>query len=73
MVYFIHLECDPEDSQQHNQIDELHQSLGNCPVTGFMLGLPRNDTASGKESTKYRANKVYNWFEKDELDVGEEE
>lgn len=73
MVYFIHVEYDPEDSQQHNQIDELHQSLGNCPVTGFMLGLPRNDTAAGKKSTKYKANKIYNWFEKDELDVGEEE
>ena len=72
MVYFIEIDYDKEQPQQKVQIEELKGKLGSCPITGFMLGLPWNDNAS-KKYTQYKANKVYNWFEKDDLDVGEEE
>ena len=65
-VYFI-------DVEGENQIDLLRDELGEVPVTGFALGLPRNDEAAALSATRYRANKIYNWFEKDEMDIGEEE
>ena len=71
IVYFIDASCD--DGQQQKQFDELKEKLGNTPVVGFALGLPRNDDAAILSATRYRANKIYNWFEKDEIDVGDEE
>ena len=71
IVYFIDVSGD--DGTQKKQFDELKEKLGNAPVVGFALGLPRNDEASVLNATKYRANKIYNWFEKDEMDIGEEE
>lgn len=65
-VYFI-------DVEGENQIDLLRDELGEVPVTGFALGLPRNDEAAALSSTRYRANKIYNWFERDEMDIGDEE
>ena len=56
-----------------NQIDLLRYELGEVPVTGFALGLPRNDEAAALSATRYRANKIYNWFERDEMDIGDEE
>ena len=71
IVYFIDVSGD--DGTQKKQFDELKEKLGNVPVVGFALGLPRNDDASVLSATRYRANKIYNWFEKDEMDIGEEE
>lgn len=65
-VYFI-------DVEGENQIDLLRDELGEVPVTGFALGLPRNDEAAALSATRYRANKIYNWFERDEMDIGDEE
>lgn len=65
-VYFI-------DVEGENQIDLLRDELGEVPVTGFALGLPRNDAAAALSATRYRANKIYNWFERDEMDIGDEE
>ena len=65
-VYFI-------DVEGENQIDLLRDELGEVPVVGFALGLPRNDEAAALSATRYRANKIYNWFERDEMDIGDEE
>ena len=54
-VYFI-------DVEGENQIDLLRDELGEVPVVGFALGLPRNDEAAALSATRYRANKIYNWF-----------
>ena len=61
------------DSDQKNRMDEFRAQMAGKPVVGFAMGLPRNDSAS-KSATKYKANKVYNWFEQDDiLAEGEEE
>ena len=61
------------DSDQKNRMDEFRAQMAGTPVAGFAMGLPRNDNAA-KSATKYKANKVYNWFEQDDiLAEGEEE
>ena len=74
MVYFIQVEYDKDDTSQKIQIEKLRNELGAIPVTGFMLGLPENNEAAARSATRYKANKIYNWFERDELpDIGEDE
>ena len=70
IVYFL---CVDGEEKQQKQFEELRNELDNTPVVGFALGLPRNDEASRLQATRYRANKIYNWFEKDEMDIGDEE
>jgi hypothetical protein len=72
LVYFLHVAGDSDDIQK-KRFDELNSKLGDIPVVGFALGLPRNDEAAIAVSTHYKANKIYNWFERDEMDVGDEE
>lgn len=72
IVYFLDVEGDSDDIQK-KQFDELKQKLGEVPVVGFAMGLPKNDEASILSATRFKANKIYNWFERYELDVGEEE
>ena len=73
LVYFLEIDIDKDDSGQHETINKLKNALGEVPVVGFMLGLPRNDNAAHFQATKFKANKVYNWFEHSEMDIGEEE
>lgn len=54
------------DSDQKNRMDEFRAQMAGIPVVGFAMGLPRNNSAS-KNATKYKANKVYNWFEQDDI------
>ena len=72
IIYLIDVNGD-EDERQKKQFDELKEKLGKVPVVGFALGLPRNDEAAALSATRYRANKIYNWFERDEMDIGDEE
>ena len=67
LIYFIDVDIDKEESNQRLQIEDFRRKLNGTPVVGFALGLPRNDSASGLAATKYKANRVYNWFEKDEI------
>lgn len=69
IIYLI----DVGSEDQTIQMNEFKTQLAGTPVVGFAMGLPRNDEAATKNATKYKANKVYNWFERDDLDVGEEE
>ena len=75
IIYFIEADGETVDGKtvQEKQFNELKEKLEGIPVVGFALGLPRNDNASTLSATKYKANKIYNWFEKDEMDVGDEE
>ena len=60
------------DSDQKNRMDEFRAQMAGTPVVGFAMGLPRNDNAA-KSATKYKANKVYNWFEQDDILAESEE
>ena len=74
LIYLIEIGVDPDDSTQKKQIDEFRSKMGDVPAVGFAMGLPRNDTQMAIGSTRYKANKVYNWFERDEIMAeGEEE
>ena len=64
---------DIDSEEQQKQAEEFREALSGTPVVGFAMGLPRNDEAALLSATKYKANKIYNWFERDDLDVGEEE
>lgn len=54
------------DNDQKKRMDEFRAQMGGIPVIGFAMGLPRNDRAA-KTAKKFKANKVYNYFEKDEI------
>lgn len=69
IIYLI----DVGSEDQIIQMNDFKTNLAGIPVVGFAMGLPRNDEAATKNATKYKANKVYNWFERFDLDVGEEE
>lgn len=60
------------DSDQKKRMDEFRAQMAGIPVVGFAMGLPKNDSAS-KSATKYKANKVYNWFEQDDILAESEE
>ena len=49
--------------------------MNGIPAVGFALGLPQNEEAARISGTRYKANKVYNWFEQEEIlaEAGEEE
>lgn len=73
LVYMIEIDVDEEESTQKRQFDNFKKELDGIPVVGFALGLPQNANAA-KHATKYKANRVYNWFEQEEiLAEGEEE
>ena len=69
IIYLI----DVGAEDQVAQMDHFKDQLAGTPAVGFAMGLPRNDAIATKNATKYKANKVYNWFEREELDVGDEE
>jgi len=62
------------DDNQKIQMEAFKSNMSEIPVVGFALGFPKNENAA-KHATKYKANKVYNWFEQDEIlaEAGEEE
>lgn len=73
IVYLIDVNCSADDTTQKTKIDKFRASMGGKPAVGFALGLPRNDKAASMTGTKYKANKVYNWFEQDSVLAESEE
>ena len=74
LIYLIDIIIEEDDRTQEKQIDKFMLDMNGIPSVGFALGLPRNDNAPQISSTKYKANKTYNWFEQaDILDEGDEE
>lgn len=69
LVYLIDIDA---DGNQKAQVEQFKAQMNDIPVVGFALGLPRNDSAA-KHATKYKANKVYNWFEQDDILAESEE
>lgn len=73
LVYLIDINVDKDEQNQKAQVDSLRQQMNGTPVVGFALGLPRNDKAASMTSTKYKANKVYNWFDQESIIAESEE
>ena len=72
LIYLI--DVDVADENQTKQRDAFHSAMGDTPAVGLALGLPRNDKEAGLTSTRYKANRVYNWFDREEiLEEGREE
>lgn len=67
LVYFIDVGIDAEESNQKRQIDKFREEMNGIPAVGFALGLPQNEDAARISGTRYKANKVYNWFEQEEI------
>lgn len=75
LVYLIDVGIDEDEKNQEKQIIKFKSELNGIPAVGFALGLPKNKDAARINGTRYKANKVYNWFEQDEIlaEAGEEE
>ena len=73
MVYFIDVVVKEDEINQEKQINEFKSEMGETPAIGFMLGLPRNDIEAARTANRYKANKIYNWFERDDMVLGEDE
>ena len=74
IFYLLDIELDEDESNQKKQVDEFKAEMGDVPAVGFAVGIPAVDNAVSIGGIKYKANKIYNWFERDEiLAEGEEE
>lgn len=73
MIYFVDVVVDDDEPNQEKQINGFRQKMGQTPAVGFMLGLPRNDNEAVKTTNRYKANKIYNWFERDDTALGDDE
>lgn len=73
IIYFV--DVDTAEENQKKQADEFRTAMEDIPVVGLAMGLPNSDNAELIGRNRYKANKIYNWFEKDEIiaESGEEE
>ncbi len=67
LIYLMDINVDEEESNQRKQVDEFRTAMNGIPALGLAMGIPRNDEAAIKSGTKYKANKVYNWFEQETI------
>lgn len=67
LIYLIDVDYDEDEKNQEKQVVSFKEDMGNTPVVGLALGLPKNPNASATSATKYKANKVYNYFEQDQI------
>ncbi len=65
LVYFIDVGISENEENQKKQIVEFKDAMNGIPAVGFALGFPSNGKA--KDVIKFKANKVYNWFEQEEI------
>jgi hypothetical protein len=66
LIYLIDVGVAEEN--QKKQEAEFKAVMGNTPAVGLALGLPRNDEEAGLTSTRYKVNRVYNWFDREEME-----
>lgn len=72
LVYLIDIDVDDEEPTQKLQVNKFKEQMNDIPVVGLALGLPKNENAA-KHAIKYKANRVYNWFEQDDILAESEE
>jgi len=74
IIYLIDARMAPDEQNQALQFERFYDAMGDTPVIGYGIGFPKNDNAAGLAGTKFKANKVYNWFDRDDvLAEGEED
>lgn len=66
IIYLISPKADDKTSSSQ-VFDDFIAGLDGNPIIGFAIGMPQNNTYAETEKTRYKANKIYNWFEQDEL------
>lgn len=62
IMYFIEVGAE-ENSRK--QAEGFVQAMNSMPVVCLAMGLPNSEDAALVSKNKYKANKVYNWFDKD--------
>ena len=70
IIYFINARGDDSNTEAFNR---MKAAMGNAVSVGFALGFPANDNQAIYEMSCYRANKTYNYFERDEILMESEE
>ena len=71
VVYFINAKGDDSNKETFNR---MRTAMADTLSVGFAFGFPANDNKAVYEISCYRANKTYNYFERDEiLTEGDEE
>lgn len=70
VVYFINAKGDDNNTESFNR---MKNAMGDAVSVGFALGFPANDNQAIHEMSCYRANKTYNYFERDEILLESEE
>lgn len=65
LVYLISVSTDTDN--QKSQVQKFLEGMAGDPVVGLAMGLPKSDNEKMIEKDKYKANKIYNWFQKDEI------
>ena len=71
IVYFV--DVNTSDENQKKQATQFRIEMEGNPVVGLAMGLPNSDNAELISKNKFKANKIYNWFEKDEIIAESEE
>lgn len=71
IVYFV--DVNTEDPNQKKQAEQFRIDMAGIPTVGLAMGLPKSDNAGTIGKNKYKAHKIYNWFEKDEIIAESEE
>ena len=69
IIYFI----DPSSKSHPEQSKEFSKALGGCPLVALAMGFPKNKNAPAYTKYRFKANKYYNWFEKDSILAESEE
>ena len=54
-------------------INKMKDSMNNVPSVGFAFGFPKNDSRGVYNVSVYRANKTYNYFERNDILTESEE
>ena len=71
ILYFVKVGTKLEN--QRKQAQEFLDGMGGVPVVGIAMGLPNSDNIEYVGKNRYKANKVYNWFDRDEIIAESEE
>ena len=67
IIYLITVEGNGENENQKATFDKFRKEMNGIPCVGLAIGFPENDAESLNEAYQFRANKVYNWFERDRM------
>lgn len=71
IVYFV--EIGTRGDTQAKQHREFMEAMSGIPVVGLAMGLPKSENAEIMGKNKYKANKVYNWFDREDIIAESEE